>query len=565
MPLRDEHDRPRNRESDRPALSRREFLHSAAIGVTLLAGGGLTRGEVLAGADVGQPRPGGEVFQDFELSEITIAALQRGMREGRFTARSVTEMYLRRIDQIDRAGPLLRSVIELNPDALRIAEALDRERNAGRVRGPLHGVPVLLKDVIDTADRMRTTAGSLALAGSFALQDAFIVRRLRECGAVILGKTNLSEWSNMRSPHSTSGWSARGGLTRNPYILDRTACGSSSGAGAAISANLATICIGAETDGSIACPASANCLVGIKPTVGLWSRSGLIPVSYSQDTAGPMARTVTDAAILLGALTGADPKDPATEHSSGKALTDYTRFLDKDAIKGARLGVVRRKQETDAALDRTLDQAIEVLRSAGATIAADIQIPSMDELAGPETFVLICEFKDAIREYLATRGPDERHRSLADLIRFNVENAQVEMPWFGQEFFEASERTNGRATDRYREALARCVQLSRTEGLDRALGENKLDALVGLAATAPFTTDLVLGDRPIIRNSSLSAVSGYPRITVPTSFIHGLPVGISFMGGPWSESRLLGLAYAFEQAAPVRSPPRFLLSPLVDK
>ena len=495
---------------------------------------------------------------------MTIDALQRSMAEGRYTARTITELYLRRIKEIDSAGPQLRAVIETNPDALTIADSLDRERASGRIRGPLHGVPVLLKDVVDTADRMRTTAGSEALAKSFAVRDAFIAQRLRAAGAILLGKTNLSEWSNVRSTRATSGWSARGGLTKNPYVLDRTACGSSSGAGAAIAANLATVAVGAETDGSIACPASANSLVGIKPTVGLLSRAGLIPVSYSQDTAGPMARTVRDAAILLGAMTGIDSRDASTSSSAGHALEDYTRALDRNALKGARIGVIRRQHETDPALDHLLDDAIALLRAEGAVIGPTLEIPSMDELQGPETFVLICEFKDAIADYLGTRGPDEPHRTLADLIRFNEEHDEIEMPWFGQDWFEASQRTEGRKTARYLEALERCRVLSRTQGLDRVLDGNRLDAVIGLAATAPFISDLVSGDRPIVRNTSLSAVSGYPRITIPAGFIHGLPVGLSFMGRAWAEARLLGLAYAFEQAGNVRKPPQFLLRPLID-
>lgn len=539
-------------------LNRREFLHSAAVGLTLAAAGGSI-------APLRLPTTQGQsgAPQTFELNDITIADLQLAMAEGKHTAVSVTELYLRRIEDVDRAGPALRSVIDVNPDALRIAAALDAERRAGKVRGPLHGVPVILKDVVDTADRMRTTAGSLALASSFATSDAFIVARLRAAGAIILGKANLSEWSNVRSTRATSGWSARGGLTRNPYILDRTACGSSSGTGAAVAANLVTVGIGAETDGSIACPASANCLVGVKPTVGLWSRSGLIPVSFSQDTPGPMARTVKDAALLLGALTGVDPRDGATAASAGHASTDYVSALRPGALRGARLGLMRREHESDPNLDRLMGHVVDVLRTAGATVT-DVDIPSMDQLQGPETFLLICEFKDAIREYLATRGADEKHRTLADLIRFNEQNAALEMPWFGQEWFEASEKTQGRATDRYREAVAACHNLARAQGLDRVLGGG-LDAVISLAATLPFAADLVVGDRPIVRNASLSAVAGYPRVTMPAGFIHGLPVGVSFMGPAWSEQRLLNYAYAFEQAEPVRRPPLFLLHPIVDR
>ena len=487
------------------------------------------------------------------------------MSEGRHTARSVLELYVRRIDSIDRAGPILRSILELNPDAFRIADELDAERREGKVRGPLHGVPVLLKDVVDTADRMHTTAGSYALINSFATRDAFIVERLRAAGAIILGKTNLSEWSNARSPRSTAGWSARGGLTKNPYVLDRTACGSSSGTGVAVAANLVAIGIGVETDGSISCPASANSLVGVRPTVGLWSRSGIIPLSFSMDTAGPMARTVTDAAILLGSLTGIDVRDVATDASDGRALPDYTTALDKGALRGARIGVMRRHAEMVGALDELFTESIDLMRDAGAHIIEDIEVPTIDELSTVQAVVLLCEFKDAIRAYLRTRGPDERHRTLADLIRFNRENADIEMPWFGQESFEAAEATDGRESIGYRAALARSRMLSRSRGLDRVIGEESLDAIVGVAASPPFAADLLSGDRSIVRNSSLSSVAGYPRITVPAGFIHNLPVGISFMGSAWSEARLLGLAYAFEQASGVRQPPHFLPTAVTDK
>jgi amidase len=487
------------------------------------------------------------------------------MSEGRHTAGSLLELYVRRIDSIDRAGPILRSILELNPDAFRIADELDAERREGKVRGPLHGVPVLLKDVVDTADRMHTTAGSYALINSFAARDAFIVERLRAAGAIILGKTNLSEWSNARSPRSTAGWSARGGLTKNPYVLDRTACGSSSGTGVALAANLAAIGIGVETDGSISCPASANSLVGVRPTVGLWSRSGIIPLSFSMDTAGPMARTVTDAAILLGALTGIDVRDVATDASDGRALPDYTKALDKGALRGARIGVMRRHAEMVGALDELFTESIDLMRDAGAHIIEDIEVPTIEELSTVQAVVLLCEFKDAIRAYLRTRGPDERHRMLADLIRFNRENADIEMPWFGQESFEAAEATDGRESIGYRAALARSRMLSRARGLDRVIGEESLDAIVGVAASPPFAADPLSGDRSIVRNSSLSSVAGYPRITVPAGFIHNLPLGISFMGSAWSEARLLGLAYAFEQASGVRQPPHFLPTAVTDK
>lgn len=551
-------------KAETSGIDRRRFLVSAAA----LAAGTMGRGGVNLGAlypSANAPRTGDDEQVAFALNEITIDELQRAMRLGRYTARAATELYLGRINAIDRHGPSLKAIIELNPDALRIADALDAERKAGNVRGPLHGIPILLKDVVDTADRMHTTAGSMALMGSFARRDAFFVERLRAAGAVILGKTNLSEWSNVRSTRSTSGWSARGGLGRNPYVLDRTACGSSSGAGVSVAANLAMVAVGVETDGSIACPSSANCLVGIKPTVGLVSRSGLIPVSYSQDTAGPMARTVTDAAILLGALTGIDERDPATSASRGRAQTDYTRALDKGALRGARIGVLRREHELDRALHAVLDRTVDIMKSAGAEVVDDVRIPSMDELQRPETFVLICEFKDAIREYLATRGPDETHRTLADLIEFNKRNADIELEWFGQEWFEASEETNGRATDGYRDALEACHVLARTRGLDRVFAEGRLDAVVGLAASVPFASDMLNGDRPIVRDSSLSAVSGYPRVTLPAGFIHDLPVGVSLMGPAWSEPRLIGYAYALEQETHCRRPPQFIPTIILDR
>lgn len=494
----------------------------------------------------------------FELDEATVDDLQAWMTSGRYTSQALTRLYLERIAAMDDAGPSLHAVIETNPDALAIAASLDAERRAKGPRGPLHGIPVLIKDVFDTADRMRTTAGSLALAESFAPRDAFVVERLRQAGAVILGKTNLSEWSNCRSTHATSGWSARGGLTANPYVLDRSACGSSSGSGVAIAANLAAVGLGCETHGSIACPSSANSLVGIKPTVGLVSRAGVIPVSYAQDTPGPMCRTVRDAAILLGVMAGVDPRDYATEASRGNSHADYTQFLDKGGLTGARIGVLRRQFETREAVSEVVDHAIEVMQAAGAVVIDPIDVPTIDALETPEIMVLVCEFKDVIRDYLATRGPEERHKTLADLIQFNIEHADVEMKYFGQEWFEASERTAGRATPGYRDALAEARRLSRQEGLDRVIAEHRLDALVGLTSGPPFLNDLVNGDSDMVGNSALSAVSGYPSITVPAGFVYGLPVGVSFTGMAWSEPTLLKLAYAFEQQTRVRQVPHFL-------
>ena len=559
-----------NTNTESSDIDRRNFLRSAAGIAVGVVGGAASAGAIPGVASASTPavtlrRTRIEQPSVFSLNEITIDDIQRGLTRGHFNVRSITELYLGRIEEIDRAGPGLRSIIEVNPDALNIAEAMDAERKAGKIRGPLHGIPVLVKDVVDTADRMHTTAGSMALVGSFARRDAFVAEKLREAGAIILAKTNLSEWSNVRSTRSTSGWSARGGLAKNPYVLDRTTCGSSSGAASSIAANLGVVAVGAETDGSNACPASANSVVGLKPTVGLISRSGLIPVSYSQDTAGPIARTVKDAAILLGALTSVDPRDSATEASRGRALTDYTASLDKAALRGARIGVLRREHELDTALSAVLEESVAVMKAAGAVIIDDLNVPSVDELQRPETFVLICEFKDAIAEYLAMRGPEEHHRTLADLIAFNNQNADTELQWFGQEWFEASQETNGRATADYRDALEACHVLSRTRGLDRVLGENRLDALVGIAASAPFASDMVNGDRPIVRNSSLSAVSGYPRVTVPAGFIRDLPVGLSIMGAAWSEAKLLGYAYAFEQHHTVRRAPHFIPSVIVDR
>lgn len=503
------------------------------------------------------PPPEPPEQSSFELNEITIRALQRGMVEKRYTARSIVDLYRQRIEALDFAGPELRSVIELNPEAQAIASALDAERRAGKVRGPLHGIPVLIKDVVDTADRMHTTAGSLALTGSFAVRDAFIAEKLRTAGAVILGKTNLTEWSNARSPHASSGWSARGGLTKNAYVLDRTACGSSSGTGVAIAANLAAIGIGVETDGSITCPASANSLVGIKPTVGLVSRSGLIPVTYAFDTAGPLTRTVADAAILLGVLTGIDPRDPVTATSKGRAVTDYTIALDKGALKGARIGVLPADIAENSLVHSVLVNALKAIQSAGALLINGVEVPTFEELQIPKAIVQVCELKDSMKEYLRQRGPTEPHKSLADLIKFNEQNAQQEMKFFGQEIFETAEKSRGREAPEYQAALERSQGLTRAV-LDRAFSEQRLDAIVSLAADVPFRTDLLTGDHPMVRNSFLAAVAGYPRVTVPGGFLYGLPVGISFTGPAWSEARLIGLAYAFEQSVNARRAPRFL-------
>ena len=493
----------------------------------------------------------------FPLEEATGAQLQDWMTSGRYTSRQIVQFYLDRIDQIDRHGPTLRAVIEVNPDALTIADALDKERGQKGPRGPLHGIPILIKDNIDTGDRMSTTAGSLALDGSHPARDAFVAARLRDAGAVILGKTNLSEWANFRSTHSTSGWSGRGGQTKNPYVLDRNPCGSSSGTGSAISANLAAVGIGTETDGSIVCPSSANGLVGIKPTVGLVSRSGIIPISHSQDTAGPMARTVADAAALLAVLTGPDPRDPATAESRGKVTGSYASALNPAALKGVRIGVARSFFGFSAAVDRIMDEAIAAMKSAGAIIVDPANITTSGKFDDAEGDVMNFEFKADLNAYLAALGPSAPHKTLADLIAFNEQNADREMPYFGQEQFIRAQAKGPLTSPAYKAAREKCLRLSRTEGIDATLKKHRVVAIVAPTGGPAWTTDLLNGDHFTGGSSSPAAVSGYPSITVPAGYVHGLPVGISFIGAQWSDGMLIGLAYAFEQATRVRRPPRF--------
>jgi len=457
----------------------------------------------------------------------------------------------------------VNSVIELNPDALEIAESLDRERKEKGPRGPLHGIPVLIKDNIDTADRMMTTAGSLALVGApKPPKDSFVASKLRRAGAVILGKTNLSEWANIRSSHSTSGWSGRGGLTLNPYALDRNACGSSSGTGAGVSANLAAGGIGTETDGSIVCPSSSNGLVGIKPTVGLVSRAGIIPISHSQDGAGPMCRTVRDAAILLGGLTGIDPDDSYTGDSQGKSYTDYTQFLDANGLKGARIGVARKYFGFSEGVDGIMSEAIEVIRKLGATVVDPADIDSFGKFDDSETLVLNYELKADVAKYLARLGPACPVKTLADLIEFNNHNAQKEMPYFGQDLFIKAQEKGPLTTREYIDALEKNHRLARIEGIDGVMDKNKLDALIAPTGSPAWLTDLVDGDHFSGGSSNAAAVAGYPNINVTAGSIFGLPVGISFFGRAWSEPTLIKLAYAFEQATLARKPPKFL--PTVD-
>ena len=504
------------------------------------------------------PTPGVMNFKrDFELDEITIDDLQKAFQSGQYSSHSLTEKYLARIQEIDKAGPMVNAVIELNPDALQIADALEVERRAKGPRGPLHGIPVLIKDNIDTSDRMSTTAGSLALVGSHPPKDAYVAAQLRKAGAVILGKTNLSEWANIRSNHSTSGWSGRGGLTRNPYALDRNPCGSSSGTGAAVSANLCVAGVGTETDGSVVCPSSSNGLAGLKPTVGLVSRSGIVPISHSQDTAGPMARTVRDVAILLGAMAGADAEDSATADSRDKLFPDYTKFLDPAGLKGARLGVVRKYFGFNDAVDQLMDTLLGEMKRAGAEIVDPADIPTIGKFDDSELMVFYYELKADLAAYLARRGSSSV-KSLKDVIEFNELNRGREMPYFGQDIFLKSEQKGPLSSKEYLDALALNHQLSRAEGIDFVMDKFKLAALVAPTAGPAWITDLINGDHAAGNSSSAAAVAGYPNINVTAGYLWGLPVGISFFGRAWSEPTLLKIAYSFEQLTKARQKPRFL-------
>ena len=478
------------------------------------------------------------------------------MKSGKFTAKSLVEKYVARIEDIDKRT--VNAIIEMNPDAVSIAENLDRERKAKGPTGPLHGIPILIKDNIATADRMMTTAGSLALVGSKPPKDSMVAQKLRAAGALILGKTNLSEWANIRSSHSTSGWSGRGGLTRNPYSLDRNPCGSSSGTGAGISANLAAIGIGTETDGSIVCPSSLNGLTGIKPTVGLVSRSGIIPISHSQDTAGPMCRTVRDAATLLGVLTGADPEDQATAASAGKAQANYEQYCDTNGLQGARIGVARKYFGFSDAVDALMERSIDVMRKQGAVIVDPADIPTLGKFDDSEMTVFMYELKADLNAYLTRLGPSAPVKTLKDIIEFNDRNREKEMPYFGQDLFLKSEAKGALTEKEYLDAVAKNHQLARTEGIDAVMDKNKLDALVAPTGGPAWLTDLITGDHFGGGSSNAAAVAGYPNINVTAGNIFGLPVGISFFGRAWSEPTLIKIAYAFEQATKARQAPRFL-------
>ncbi|MDQ6885679.1 MAG: amidase [Gemmatimonadota bacterium] len=546
---------PRNRyaRGEPESPSRRAF-----VGAGLL-GGALTLTGLDPRALLGESGDRPHVPAPFELEELTIAELQEGMRSGKWTSRQLVERYMARIDELDRKGPSLSHVLELNPEALAIADALDAERKAKGARGAMHGIPVLIKDNIATADKMMTTAGSLALAGATVPRDAFVAQRLRAAGAVILGKTNLSEWANFRSTHSSSGWSARGGQAKNPYALDRTPSGSSSGSGGAIAASYAAVAIGSETDGSITSPAAACSLVGLKPTVGLVSRAGIIPIAHSQDTAGPMARTVTDAAILLGAITGMDVRDAATAPSMGKSRGDYTSFLDVKGLTGARIGVARtRYMGYSPATDKIVTQALDVMKQQGATLVDPANIATAGKFDDSEFDVLLYEFKADLNAYLADLGPSAPVRSLKDIIAFNERTRAKEMPFFGQEIMEMAEKKGPLTSAAYRKALAKDRLLSRVKGIDATMDRHRLDAIVAPTQGPPVLIDLVNGDPSSASSTTPAAVAGYPSITVPAGYVDGLPVGISFFGRAWSEPTLLKLAYAFEQATKARRPPKFL-------
>ena len=536
----------------RSAMSRRGLLKIAGLG----AGTALTPALATARLATGEYDEPKHV-KPFQFEEATIDDLQSRMKSGELSARSLTEAYLGRIAEIDKHGVALNSVIEINPDALAIAESLDRERKEKGPRGPMHGIPVLIKDNIDTSDGMQTTAGSLALLGSKPKHDSGVAKRLRDSGAVILGKTNLSEWANIRSSHSTSGWSGRGGLTRNPYALDRNPCGSSSGSGAAASANLCMAAVGTETDGSIVCPSSANGIVGIKPTLGLVSRAGIIPIAHSQDTAGPMARTVRDAAILLGTLAGPDARDSATTNSAGKLQKDYIQFLDPNGLRGARIGVARKYFGFSDAVDDLMNHLIAEMKSAGAVIVDPADLDTHGKFDETELLVLLYELKAHLESYLKGR-PDAQVHTLADVIAFNDKHKSEEMPYFGQDLFIKAQDKGPLSDKAYQVALKANQSLSREQGIDAVMDKFHLDALLAPTGGPAWMTDLANGDHSVGGSSNAAAVAGYPNINVPAGFVFDLPVGISFFGRAWSEPALLKIAYGFEQLMKARRPPQFL-------
>lgn len=546
-----------------PACTRRRFLEIGALTGVAAATGWTSActaaNPALPFAREGAPMPPPATCDpdpQFPLAERTLAELRAELESGAHTARSLAEAYLERIARVDAAGPAVNALIEINPDALERADQLDEERRQGRLRGPLHGLPIVLKDNIDTADGMETSAGSLALVGSRPERDSAVAARLRQAGAILLAKANLSEWANFRSTRSSSGWSARGGQTRNPYALDRNPCGSSSGSGVATAANLCAAAIGTETDGSIVCPATTNGIVGLKPTVGLVSRAGIVPISHSQDTAGPMARTVADAAVLLGALVGVDERDPATRASTGRCCADYRPFLKADGLQGARLGVARGYFGFHDRVDALMEESLAALREAGAVLVDPADIDTRQQIGEPEWQVLLYEFKAGLDAYLATR-PGVGCRTLAELIDFNRTHADREMPHFGQEIFEQAQAKGPLTEGDYLEARASCVRLAADQGIDATVGKHRLDAIIAPTGGPACLTDWVNGNSGRGGCSGAAAVAGYPHITVPAGFVAGLPVGLSFFGPAWSEPTLIRLAFAFERATRVRQPPRF--------
>lgn len=530
-------------------MDRRELLKLGLLGTAAAVTGGNAAAAPAAATDAGAAPAA------FPWANLSLRELQAALTAGKVTSRALCEQYLARIEALNAKGPELRAILETNPDALQLADALDQERRDTGPRGPLHGLPLVLKDNLDTGDAMETTAGSLALLGTKARQDAFVVKKLREAGAVLLAKANLSEWANLRSSRPTSGWSARGGQGRNPYALDRSPIGSSSGSGSAVAADLCAAAIGTETDGSITAPASAMGLVGLKPTVGLLSRTGIIPLSPSQDTPGPMTRTVEDAALLLGAMVGDDPEDAATRVPGRKAPADYTRALTRDALKGVRLGVARNLFGGAPAVQRVLGAALDDLKALGAVLV-DVEVKAA-ELAEPELEVLLFELKAALGAYLSSRRPDAAVKSLADVIAFNQKHADRELAWFGQELFEKAQAKGPLTSPAYKKALETCRRKARREGLDALTAAHRLDAFVTSALEPAWLIDPLLGDPSTAFGGSAAAVAGYPSLTVPAGDAAGLPLGLMFFGPAWSEAALLGYGYAYEQATLRRRPPTF--------
>ncbi len=535
-------------------MKRRDFISS-----TTLATAGLSTLLTASCNSVDKPvKPestSSDAIPAFELDEESISSLQEKMAAGKYSSEQITQLYLDRIEAIDKNGPKLNSVIEINPDALSIAKAMDEERKAGKTRGPLHGIPVLIKDNIDTADKMQTTAGSLALKGHIASADSFVAKKLREAGAVIMGKTNLSEWANFRSSHSSSGWSSRGGQTKCPYILDHNPCGSSSGSGAAVAANLCTVAVGTETDGSVTCPASVNGIVGLKPTVGLVSRSGIIPISSTQDTAGPMGRTVKDVALLLGAMTGVDNADIVTKESDGKTHPDYTKFLDENGLKGKRIGIDKKPQGDNQYMHVLIKKAIDTLKQQGAEIIEIEYFDKISKLGDAEFELMKYEFKDGLNKYLATANA--KVKSLKDVIEFNKANEDLAMPYFKQETLEASDKIEGLDSKGYKEAFEKS-HIGTKKIIDEVINQNKLDAICGLTMGPACSIDMIYGDRwGDVFLTQPAAASGYPHISVPGGLVYALPVGISFFGPAYSESVLISIAYAYEQASKNRVAPTF--------